>query len=70
MPKDFLILQVRVAVTVERKVEKYLNCASAHVYHAELKAFLHMIVYIMNATVYVTVLLTIIFGDLNMAEVK
>lgn len=42
MPKDFLILQVRVADTVERKVEKYGNCASAHVYHAELKAFLHM----------------------------
>lgn len=51
MPKDFLILQVRVAVTVERKVEKYGNCASAHVYHAELKAFLHIQILYMHGDI-------------------
>lgn len=39
MPRDFLILQVRVAVSVERKVEKHGHFASAHVPHAELKVY-------------------------------
>jgi len=39
MPRDFLILQVRVAVSVERKVEKHEHFASAHLRHAELNVY-------------------------------